>query len=343
LSKLREKLELELAARGAEAPRSDAEPSGNAVLLAESQRQAKALEASVRELEKRHKESQRECEVLRRRLQSALKPSTADSALADQHGGDAAPAAPAATSADPAPPTIPSSQSDPVARWRAAREQAVAEAASRGASSQKPQSAAEVSKPAAQKPQHHGAEGESVESYMQQLLARSRRTATADAPWTAPPTLGPSVAPSPERREAEPISVVTPTDVEPLPLPEPSHRQDKASVRADLDSLRNVANTAARTAIAKYSSRATREKVLYRSLLATLSVLVAAVLLSSVFWGNGNYMHIGWLAAAASGALALDVLRTSGKLRFLRSRNERALTRNKAAESRPDSKPDENP
>jgi hypothetical protein len=124
-----------------------------------------------------------------------------------------------------------------------------------------------------------------------------------------------------------------------LPLPEPSHRQDKASVRADLDSLRNVANTAARTAIAKYSSRATREKLLYRSLLATLSVLVAVVLLTSVFWGDGSYMNVGWLAAAASAALGFDVLRSSGKLRSLRMKNERTLNRAAKAENAPQPKP----
>jgi hypothetical protein len=128
-----------------------------------------------------------------------------------------------------------------------------------------------------------------------------------------------------------------------LPLPEPSHRQDKASVRADLDSLRNVANTAARTAIARYSSRATREKVLYRGLLATLSVLVTAVLLSSVFWGDGSYLNAGWLAAAASIALGFDVLRTSGKLRSLRSKRKQvhAAVKSAPVQSPPESKPSE--
>jgi hypothetical protein len=110
-----------------------------------------------------------------------------------------------------------------------------------------------------------------------------------------------------------------------------------------LDSLRNVANTAARTAIARYSSRATREKVLYRGLLATLSILVTAVLLSSVFWGDGSYLNAGWLAAAASVALAVDVLRTSGKLRSLRSKRKQVLTPIKSvpAKSTPESTPGE--
>ena len=325
---LRLKLEFELATRNEESQQSDIEQSGIAESLAESERKIKALEMRAREFERRHQESQRVCEVLKRRLQSALKPSPADSGDAHQSVGEAtaSPAGPDSTSR-----TAPQSENDPVAQWRAAREQALG-TGSGNTASPKSRPTAEVSTPSAQKPaQPHGVEGVSVESYMQQLLARSRRSATPDAFWVAPPTAGTTVNPQPEKPEPVSSTTATPVHAGPLPLPEPSHRQDKASVRADLDSLRNVANTAARTAIAKYSSRASREKVLYRGLLATLSLLVTAVLLSSVFWSDGSYLNVGWLAAAASVALGLDVLRASGKLRSLRSEPKQVLAPTKAA------------
>jgi hypothetical protein len=103
-----------------------------------------------------------------------------------------------------------------------------------------------------------------------------------------------------------------------------------------LDSLRNVANTAARSAIAKYSSRASRERLLYRSLLTTLSVLITVALLTSGFWGDGDYVIYGWLAAAASAALGIDVLRASGKIRLGRSTSERHLEQFVAAQAAPD-------
>ncbi len=162
---------------------------------------------------------------------------------------------------------------------------------------------------------------------MQQLLARSRRSATPDAPWI---DAAPADDAGGESSDAESRADSSAAHSSPLPLPEPSHRQDKASVRADLDSLRNVANTAARTAIAKYSSRAIREKLLYRSLLTTLSVLITAVLLSSAFWGDGEYMHLGWLAAAASGALGFDLVRAASKQGFGRSKVMQSLKREKA-------------
>ncbi len=150
---------------------------------------------------------------------------------------------------------------------------------------------------------------------MQKLLARSRRSATADAPWTSAATRPTTPEPRVVEQPAEiPQAAGAPAHAAPLPLPGPSHRQDKASVRADLDSLRNVANTAARTAIARYSTRAVREKLLYRSLLATLSVMISVVLLTSSIWGDGEYMTMGWLAAVASIALGFDLARASGKV-----------------------------
>jgi hypothetical protein len=233
-----------------------------------------------------------------------------------------------------------------VARWRATREQAT-DTSKSATSSPKAQPTPNVSRTPQNPTQPHAGEGVSVEAYMQQLLARSRRSANADAPWTAAPTRGTGVDPRADERDTASVNLEatnesargesgTPVPVVPLPLPEPSHRQDKASARADLDSLRNVANTAARSAIAKYSTRATRERLLYRSLLTTLSILIAVALLTSGLWGDGDYVTYGWLAAAASAALGIDVLRASGKMRLGRSTSERHLEQFVAAEAAPD-------
>jgi chromosome segregation ATPase len=337
LTETREKLVSQLAARREEAQQADEEQAGSALLLAEAERKAKTLEIRTRELEqrqkeleRRHQESQRECETLKRRLQSALKESPADSAVSHQ-------ASSAAATTGEGNQALASDESDPVARWRAAREQALNSSPSH-ASLQKPGDAQAQAAHKTSPAPSHGGEAVSVEAYMQQLLARSRRSATPDAPWVSTETINAAVESPPEREPLSTASLPT-AHHEPVPLPEPSHRQDKASVRADLDSLRNVANTAARTAIAKYSSRTTREKLLYRSLLATLAVLIAAVLLTSVFWGDGSYMSMGWLAAAAAAALGFDVLRSSGKFRSSRSKNNRLAARTKAEQNDPESKP----
>jgi hypothetical protein len=304
-------LEADLAARSEEQPKTD------------------TLERKLRQLEERHRESERECESLREQLQTVRTQASTDG--------------PAAPSADkPARPTQTPIVSELFSRRRNPRERAAgSETQSSHASanpgdvaSQQSPSAEQATSPA-QKPAQasHGAETESVESYMERLLARSRKSGGIDAPWLQAPARGTVVDARREERGADDADVaerpVVAAPAPALPLPEPSHRQDKASVRADLDSLRNVANTAARSAIAKYSSRATREKLLYRSLLTTLAVLITLVLLSSMFWGDGSYVNLGWLGAAASAAMGFDVLRTSGKLRSAGSKGDRALARTK--------------
>jgi uncharacterized membrane protein YcjF (UPF0283 family) len=102
-------------------------------------------------------------------------------------------------------------------------------------------------------------------------------------------------------------------------LPGPSHTQDKATVRADLDSLRHIANSAARSAIAKYASKSTREKFLFRALLFTIAIVLAAVLLTSAAWGSGDYVMLGICALAASAALGADVLMRAKALRTRQS------------------------
>ena len=116
------------------------------------------------------------------------------------------------------------------------------------------------------------------------------------------------------------------------PLPGPSHTQDKATVRADLDSLRNIANSAARSAIAKYTSKSTRKKILFRTLLLTIAFVLAATLMSSSLWAHGRYVYIGWLAVASCAALGIDIfLRTT----FLRARKSKSSAPMKRSDEEP--------
>ncbi len=157
---------------------------------------------------------------------------------------------------------------------------------------------------------------------MQRLLARNRQTKTdGEICWL--PGQQETPEPSPKvAGETEGVVVLRP-DPQPesdsTPLPGPSHRQDRATVRADLDSLRNIANSAARSAIAKYTTKSTREKILFRTLLLTISFVLATVLLTSTFWGGGNYLNIGWSALAACGALGIDILLRASALRARRA------------------------
>jgi hypothetical protein len=115
---------------------------------------------------------------------------------------------------------------------------------------------------------------------------------------------------------------------------EPSHKHDKAAARANLDNLRSVANTAARSAIANYTSRATREKMLFRGLLLAIGLALGAVLLTSAMWGKGRYVILGWVSLASCAALGADLVGRS-LLRYIRrSHVSTHLSRSLAADAR---------
>lgn len=174
---------------------------------------------------------------------------------------------------------------------------------------------------------------DSIAAYMERLLARNRQSKTdGDVCWLpeaesgATSTSKSNAAEAPAETTPEDVSLPSPAQV---PLPGPSHTQDKATVRADLDSLRNIANSAARSAIAKYTTKSTREKILFRTLLLTITFIVAAVLLISPQLGIGNHRNVGWIAVAACGALGIDILfRTSRRFR----RSERPAPTKRSAE-----------
>jgi hypothetical protein len=158
-------------------------------------------------------------------------------------------------------------------------------------------------------------------AYMEGLLARSRRPESeGDLCWLPSSKLVKSGQPAVAPADARDPSNIPATESQspptlPGPLPEPFHRQDKDSVRAELDSLRHIANAAARSAIATHASKASREKMLFCTLFLTSSLVLAVVLLTSARWGSTDYSRMGWLALAASGALAVELIVHSVKFR----------------------------
>lgn len=266
--------------------------------LKQAERRAKSLEAEYRELSQRQKFLERDRENLRRQKDETVIVSTTSPDF-DKIDEPAAP-----TRAMPGQQT-PTAAAPPVAP---ANRPAVPAAASHGHVDD-------------------ATDSDSVAAYMQRLMARNRQGNEGEARWTAsekpkPAITAPVAAPE-EPLEAAPapqfVETPSPTIV-PTPLPGPSHTQDKATVRADLDSLRNIANSAARSAIAQYTTKSTREKLFFRGLLLTLSLVAAVVLLTSSIWGDGGYLAIGWCALVTSGALCADILLRAKAMRSDRRR-----------------------
>lgn len=91
----------------------------------------------------------------------------------------------------------------------------------------------------------------------------------------------------------------------------PRHKQDKEAVRANLQSLREVANTSARSAVSKYFWKKLRGMIVIKGMLTVAAFSTAAVLLTSELWGTGSYQTQGWAALAAGFVAAGELARSS--------------------------------
>jgi hypothetical protein len=150
---------------------------------------------------------------------------------------------------------------------------------------------------------------DSIAAYMERLLARNRpnknrggesefRPVVAQVPTSAPIIVTPDSTLD-ESGSSDPAQPVAEVSREPR---QPRHQQDKDAVRANLNSLREVANLSARTAIARHSGKQLKDKLLVKLLLTTACFVVGLVLLTSKWWGHGAYATYGW------GALGLGIV-----------------------------------
>lgn len=167
-------------------------------------------------------------------------------------------------------------------------------------------------------------DADSVATYMERLLARTRRPAGAPphepaaSPASAAKTA--AVAQAPHQPVAAPPSedrAEEQTEAEAIarrPRPAP----DKDEMRAHLDSFRHVANLSARTAIARHTTRRLRETILVKSILAVVSLGLSAFLFAGGFWGSTAYVLNGSISAGvALGLLAAIIRSLAGGLKTI--------------------------
>lgn len=159
----------------------------------------------------------------------------------------------------------------------------------------------------------------SVAAYMESLLARARDASGAEGDPHDSPPVNPDDEESCRAQPSAVLSVAAAADdpdrspAEPGPAVErlPSgcrNRPDKETVRAELDSLRDVANQTAQSAIARYASRK-----LWRRIVVDAVLSAVALGLCLLFWSGGQPGRLGDMAvlgwpAAAVAALAVGEL-----------------------------------
>ncbi len=168
---------------------------------------------------------------------------------------------------------------------------------------------------------------DSVASYMEQLLQRSRRetdVTVGKGPAKAgasQPAAATSASPSAPPAEDETSSE------EPDALPEPiapkaRPTQNKEELRARLASLREVANASAQSAIANHSWRKMKEAIRGKFALTTAAGGVSAALASAPLWLGMSITPLALVAGAAFGVSGLSMLYTGLKARNARKANK---------------------
>ncbi len=201
--------------------------------------------------------------------------------------------------------------------------------------------------PATDTGEAEAAEDDSIAAYMERLLARNRQGAGSGTEFQSVATPSPQPSPQPRPQPTPLVSQAPPGGQQPTaqfseidasetaaPLtepPQPRHQQDKEAARANLNSLREVANMSARTAIATHTGKQLRGKVLLKCLLAGSSFVVSAALLSGSQWGFPGYTLHGWGALAVGGIMAVELARSTIKMR--RKQNVGSNSSAKDAES----------
>jgi|GEM_PF-2167048 hypothetical protein len=161
-------------------------------------------------------------------------------------------------------------------------------------------------------------DGDSISSYMEELLARSRKNSGATAQTINQPTKQPSNEkenpPTASSEESGAVEEDVPTNPMRNLSPgefTPTHSLDKDATRADMRSLRELANLSARTALATHATKEMRGKMLISSLLTVVAFTVAAVLFTGKLWGPMSYEATGWAAALVGVIMAAELIRST--------------------------------
>lgn len=165
-----------------------------------------------------------------------------------------------------------------------------------------------------------------VAAYMEQLLARTRKAKESAVPAKPAKKATPEVS-KPATPAAELESTSKPAMKVPEPEPvvdEPDQRgprkldaAEKEALRANLDSFRTIANSQARSDVARSELRRLKVTVKVKRVFVGICATISLILISTVFWSYRTY-YLEILAGIISTAfLSVDFVRSEKRLREL--------------------------
>lgn len=159
------------------------------------------------------------------------------------------------------------------------------------------------------------ADDDSIEAYMSRLLRRVRGDAPDAAPTFVPARL-PDPMPQPQAADEENVSMTVEVHIEPVKPEDYLPRQKAPELTTDLAAMRELANSAARTAIVKHQKRSGHQQAMVKSVGAGMTLTCS---LGAAYFAYVNHSvpaaagaAIGLAAAAYwGGKAALHAVRTT--------------------------------
>lgn len=174
--------------------------------------------------------------------------------------------------------------------------------------------------------EEHGHESlDPVAAYMEQLLARTRRSKdSTPAPPPPPPPATSITVPVPpplddvedDETIAESIPVVSVPST-PVVKNRDGEKAAKEQIRANLDSFRSIANSRARSDVARSEFRRLSLTVNIKQIFLMLSGGIALILLSTEVWSTTKYRMESLAAIIATAFLGFDFFRTQKRMKEL--------------------------
>lgn len=156
-----------------------------------------------------------------------------------------------------------------------------------------------------------------VAAYMEQLLARTRKSRDSGHAKAEP------VAPKPATpvavREESLAPQIAPPAPEPVRPPRKTEPVDKEAMRANLDSFRSIANTRARSDVARSELRRLKITEKLKQVFLAISAGIALILVSTELWTTRRYRLEMSAALLATAFLGWDYYRTQKRLRELQA------------------------
>jgi len=160
-------------------------------------------------------------------------------------------------------------------------------------------------------------DADSVAAYMERLFARTG----GRQDYTEPTT--PEVRQKPAQTERRPTpapvvpqSTAAPNESSLLPAETPVEKPRKLApinrelMKKEIESLRDVANQNARTALATHAWKQVKIKMFASGVMTLVSAGAAAVLISSPYWSPISYFNYGLITLLLSGVSAIELFRS---------------------------------